>query len=137
MSFCFCSRTAASTQCFAHRAKLGFAYPSRRSTSLLVRRREWVSSPLANTLVPLPKNSTSFILSNFFIHCESNGISSRVSVYLIRFDEHISSKRVYHQPKAVFAFAMMIYTAPAVIWRESLAIFPILCYTNIRKVEGI
>ena len=26
-----------------------------------------ISSPLANTLVPLPKNSTSFILSNFFI----------------------------------------------------------------------
>ena len=31
-------------------------------------------------------------------------------VDIIRFDEHISSKRVYHQPQAVFAFAMMIYT---------------------------
>ena len=47
-----------------------------------------------------------------FIHCESNGISSRFSVHLIRFDEHISSKRVYHQPEAVSAFAMMIYNAP-------------------------
>ena len=28
---------------------------------------------------PLDKNSTSFGLSNFFIHCESNGISSRHS----------------------------------------------------------
>ena len=28
---------------------------------------------------PPPKNSTSFDLSNFFIHCESNGISSRRS----------------------------------------------------------
>ena len=27
----------------------------------------------------------------------------------------------------------MIYTAPAVIWREVLAILPILCYTNHRK----
>ena len=37
-----------------------------------------------------------FRLVEFFIHCESNGISSRVSVYLIRFDEYISSKRIYH-----------------------------------------
>ena len=38
----------------------------------------------------------------FFIHCESNGISSRDSVHLI-------TEGVYHQPQAVFAFAMMIY----------------------------
>ena len=37
------------------------------------------------------KNSTSFDLSNFFIHCESNGISSHFSVYLI-------TEGVYHQP---------------------------------------
>ena len=55
--------------------------------------------------VPQPKNSTSFDLSNFFIHCESNGISSRVSVYLI-------TEGAYHQPQAVFSFAMMIYNAP-------------------------
>ena len=41
---------------------------------------------------------------DFFIHCESNGISSRVSVHLI-------TEGVYHQPQAVFAFAMMIYNA--------------------------
>ena len=29
--------------------RIQFAYPDRRSTSLLVRRREWVSSPLVNT----------------------------------------------------------------------------------------
>ena len=61
--------------------------------------------------IPLPKNSTSFDLSNFFIHCESNGISSRVSVYLI-------TEGAYHQPKAVFAFAMMIYNGePLVIYK--------------------
>ena len=59
-----------------------------------------------------PKNSTSFDLSNFFIHCESNGISSRVSVYLI-------TEGAYHQPKAVFAFAMMIYNGkPLVIYNS-------------------
>ena len=34
---------------------------------------------------------------SFFIHCESNGISSRFSVYLI-------TEGAYHQPKAVFSF---------------------------------
>ena len=38
----------------------------------------------------------------FFIHCESNGISSRASVHLI-------TEGVYHQPQAAFLFAMMIY----------------------------
>jgi len=33
----------------------------------------------------------------FFIHCESNGISSRFSVYLI-------TEGVYHQPQAVLCF---------------------------------
>ena len=61
------------------------------------------------------KKSTSFDLSNFFIHCESNGISSRFSVYLIRLAEYISTRRVYHQPQAVFAFAMMIYKAFALV----------------------
>ncbi len=86
-------------------------------------------------LVPQPKNSTSFDLSNFFIHCESNGISSRFSVYLI-------TEGAYHQPQAVSSFAMMIYNgkplviynscgiddmhAYGVIWREVLAILPIL-----------
>ncbi|MBQ4321921.1 MAG: hypothetical protein IJC35_06735, partial [Oscillospiraceae bacterium] len=37
----------------------------------------------------------------FFIHCESNGISSRASVHLI-------TEGVYHQPQAAFLFAMMI-----------------------------
>lgn len=52
----------------------------------------------------------------FFIHCESNGISSRVSVHLI-------TDGVYHQPQAVFCFrnddiqdfVLMMYTAFAVI----------------------
>ncbi len=59
-------------------------------------------------LLPLPKNSTSFDLSNFFIHCESNGISSRVSV-------HIIAAGVYHQTQAVSYFAMMIYKAHALV----------------------
>ena len=97
-------------------------------------------------LDPQPKNSTSFDLSNFFIHCESNGISSRFSVYLI-------TEGVYHQPQAVFAFAMMIYNgeplviynsfgiddihAFGVIWHNGLEISTILCYTNSRKAVGI
>ncbi len=35
------------------------------------------------------------IACRFFIHCESNGISSRDSVYII-------AEGVYHQPQAVF-----------------------------------
>ncbi len=31
-----------------------------------------------------PKNSTCFDKSNFFIHCESNGISSAVRLYIIK-----------------------------------------------------
>ena len=49
---------------------------------------------------------------SFFIHCESNGISSRFRVYLIRFlraylakSEYLISRRLY------YAFAMMIYKA--------------------------
>lgn len=58
-------------------------------------------------------NPTSFDLSDFFIHCESNGISSRFSVYLI-------TEGAYHQPQAVFAFAMMIYNGkPLVIYNAS------------------
>ena len=34
-------------------------------------------------LVPQPKNSTSFDLSDFFIQADRLGISSRVSVYII------------------------------------------------------
>ena len=66
-------------------------------------------------LLPVSKNSTSFGLSNFFIHCESNGISSRFSMYLIRLAEYISTRRVYHQPQAVSSFAMMIYKAFALV----------------------
>ena len=39
-------------QLLAHQARIGFAYPTQRSTSSLVRRRVRVSSPQANTLVP-------------------------------------------------------------------------------------
>ena len=42
---------------------------------------------------------------DFFIHCEGNGISSRLGAYLI-------TEGVYHQPQAVFLFAMMIYNIP-------------------------
>ena len=91
---------------------LGSHTPAQSASSSLVSGKRWVSSPKANTLVPQPKNSTSFDLSNFFIHCESNGISSRVSVYLI-------TEGAYHQPKAVFAFAMMIYNGkPLVIYNS-------------------
>ena len=58
-AFCFCLQNRG----FEHSvlpssAKRGFAYLARRSTSSLVRRRAWVSSPQANTLVPLQKNPT-------------------------------------------------------------------------------
>ena len=66
-----------------------------------------------------PKNSTSFDLSNFFIHCESNGISSRISVYLI-------TEGVYHQRQAVSDFAMMIYNGkPLVIYKA----YALIIYT--------
>ena len=46
-------------------------------------------------------------------------ISSRFSVHLIRLDEHISSRRVYHQPQAASSFAMMIYNGkPLVIYNS-------------------
>ena len=66
-----------------------------------------------------------FRLVEFFIHCESNGISSRVSVHFI-------TEGVYHQPQVVLlsqwwytrlrlddmqCFAMMIYTPSA--WFDS------------------
>ena len=65
-----------------------------------------------------------FRLVEFFIHCESNGISSRVSV-------HIITAGVYHQPQVVLlsqwwytrlrlddmqCSALMIYTPLGVIW---------------------
>jgi len=51
------------------------------------------SAPVACT-----KKIDKFRLVDFFIHCKSNGISSRFSVYLIRLAEYISTRRVYHQP---------------------------------------
>ena len=39
-----------------------------------------------------------FRLVEFFIHCESGGISSRFNVYIIRLAEYISTRRVSHQP---------------------------------------
>ena len=56
---------------------------------------------------------------DFFIHCESNGISSRVSVYLI-------IEGVYHQPQAVFAFAMMRYNGFTV---DDIQNFVLMIYT--------
>ena len=58
---------------------------------------------------------------SFFIHCESNGISSRASVYLI-------TEGVYHQPKAVFCFrnddiqhsVLMIYNSLRNWWYARL-----------------
>ena len=47
---------------FATSGKLcmsGFAYPTRRSTSSLVRRRVWISSPQTNTIVLNPEDSMS------------------------------------------------------------------------------
>ena len=107
----------------------------------------------------LTKNPTSFALSGFFIHCESNGISSRFSVYLIRFDEHISSKRVYLVKASISSaigcilfrnddiqhFVLMICNsygiddihASGVICCEALAISTILCYTKCRKAVKI
>ena len=72
-------------------------------------------------LVPLPKNPTSFDLSDFFIHCESNGISSRFSVYLI-------TEGAYHQPQAAFVFAMMIYNGKPLVIYNSCGIDDIHAY---------
>ena len=52
------------------------------------------------------QNSSEFC--RLFIHCESNGISSRFSVYII-------AEGVSHQPQAVFSFAMMICKAYALV----------------------
>ena len=52
-------------------------------------------------------------LVDFFIHCESNGISSRFSVYLI-------TEGVYHQPQAVSSFAMMIYNGKPLMIYDAL-----------------
>ena len=48
-------------------------------------------------LHPQPKNQATKRLLDFFIHCESNGISSPLGVY-----HH--AQRVYHQPQAVYRF---------------------------------
>ena len=59
------------------------------------------------------KEIDKFRLVDFFIHCESNGISSRFSVHLI-------TEGAYHQPQAVSSFAMMIYNGkPLVIYNAS------------------
>ena len=47
---------------------------------------------------------------DFFIHCESNGISSRFSVNIIRLNEHISFRRVYHQPAGLDFLSQWWYT---------------------------
>ena len=55
---------------------------------------------------------------------------------------YLITEGAYHQPQAVSSFAMMICNsygiddihAFGVIWCEALAILPILCYTNFRKV---
>ena len=52
-------------------------------------------------------------LVDFFIHCESNGISSRFSVYLI-------TEGVYHQPQDVSSFAMMIYNGKPLMIYDAL-----------------
>ena len=67
------------------------------------------------------KNPTSFDLSDFFIHCESNGISSRFSVYLI-------TEGAYHQPQAVSSFAMMIYNGKPLVIYNSCGIDDIHAY---------
>ena len=60
-------------------------------------------------LLPLPKNPTSFDLSDFFIHCESNGISSPREVRCI------SSRRVAPlyliTRQRAFPCGLMIYDA--------------------------
>ena len=60
------------------------------------RNRDSIASPATST------KNRQVSTCRFFIHCESNGISSRVSVHLI-------TEGVYHQPQAAFLFAMMIY----------------------------
>ena len=62
-----------------------------------------------------------FRLVEFFIHCESNGISSRFSVYLI-------TEGAYHQPQAVFVFAMMIYNGKPLVIYNSCGIDDIHAY---------
>ena len=61
------------------------------------------------------KKFDKFRLVDFFIHCESNGISSRFSVYLI-------TEGVYHQPQAASSFAMMIYNGKPLVICNSYGI---------------
>ena len=58
-------------------------------------------NPQATHLLSEPKNDRVYTC-HFFIHCESNGISSRLGV-------HIIANVAYHQPQVAFSFAMMIY----------------------------
>ena len=57
----------------------------------------------SSNLVTSSKKSNSKEL-DFFIHCESGGISSRDSAYIIAIG-------VYYQPNAVYSFAMIIYNS--------------------------
>ena len=56
-----------------------------------------------------PQKFDKLRLVEFFIHCESNGISSRIRVHLI-------TEGVYHQPQTVSSFAMMIYNGKPLIF---------------------
>ena len=98
-----------------------------------------------------PKNSTSFDLSNFFIHCESNGISSRRS-------------RGYHHRRCISSavgciffrnddiqgfrlgdiqnFVLMIYTPHGVMWRTGSSLYQnnekyLFCYPSPRLNRAI
>ena len=67
-------------------------------------------SATARDKIPLggSKNPTSFDLSDFFIHCESNGISSAVRLYIINNGDAVIVS--HHTVRCVskYAFAMMI-----------------------------
>ena len=60
---------------------------------------------------PSPTKNRLAFASLFFIHCESNGISSRVSVYIIK--GGVAALVSHHTFRCVSkaSFAMMIYTA--------------------------
>ena len=60
-------------------------------------------------LLSAPKNDK-FQTCRFFIHCESNGISSRVSVYIIAVRRISSADRLYNfRNDDIQGFALMIY----------------------------
>ena len=95
------------------RSERGFAHPTRRSTSLLVRRRVRVSSPKAN--IPQNQECVGFFLFGAVGRCEPCSRSERGFAYptrrstslLVRRRVWVSSPKTDILPKKVAAFTFL------------------------------